>query len=380
MDSKKYILLTIDVEDWFQVENFRPWIPFETWDQRELRVEHNTHRLLDLFDSFEVVHRAGSMTHGVEGTANKTEELEGFRRRRIGVSQFHPGTEKKKYPKNPVNPVGQNKNKIQATFFVLGWLADKLPNLVREIQSRGHEIASHGDNHNLCDRQSPAALKKELTDCKKKLEDIIGSQVFGYRAPNFSVNNDILNLVEDCGYRYDSSYNSFALHGRYGEVSLNGSSKKGLAHQMSADFFELPISNIYFRRPLSYVYPVKFFRRKTSEDNLTGELRATSSKRNDVNRFVLPWGGGAYFRLMPFPIFKQGIKKILSKESAYLFYVHPWELDPEQPEVVEANSFNKFKHYTNIRKSGDKLKKLIKSFNNCKFTTCSEYLKSLRQD
>ena len=106
MDSKKYILLTIDVEDWFQVENFRPWIPFETWDQRDLRVEKNVHRLLDLFDSFEVVHRAGSMAHGVEGTANKTEELEGFRRRRIGVSQFHPGTEKiKKYPEYPVNPV-----------------------------------------------------------------------------------------------------------------------------------------------------------------------------------------------------------------------------------------------------------------------------------
>ncbi len=107
-------------------------------------------------------------------------------------------------------------------------------------------------------------------------------------------------------------------------------------------------------------------------------LSATGSKRIDGNRFVLPWGGGAYFRLMPFAIFKLGVKKILSQQSAYLFYVHPWELDPEQPEVVQASAFNKLKHYTNIRKTGDKLKKLINSLNHCTFITCSEYLKQLR--
>jgi polysaccharide deacetylase family protein (PEP-CTERM system associated) len=403
MNSPKYILLTIDVEDWFQVENFKPWIPFETWDQRELRVEKNVHRLLDLFDSLEVAHRAGSIAHGAEDKAYKTEELKNFRRRRIGISQFHPGTEKiKKYPENPVNPVGQNNNKIEsnprsnyelksneqrdnhkgnneaatgmpsslpafqpsspsrpkATFFVLGWLADRLPHLVREIQSRGHEVASHGYNHILCNEQSPAALKKELTDSKKKLEDIIGSAVFGYRAPNFSVNDDILKLIEDCGYLYDSSYNSFALHGRYGKVSLNGSSKKGLAHQMSADFFELPISNIHIRYPLSF------------------EPSALSPRK----RFVLPWGGGAYFRLMPFPIFKLGVKNILNKENAYLFYLHPWEIDPDQPVVKNAPARFKFRHYSNLSKSLNKLIKFIDSFPKCQFITCSQYLKSIRQD
>ena len=219
--------------------------------------------------------------------------MDSFRRRRIGVSRFHPGTEKiKKYPENPVDPVGQNKNKIQATFFILGWIADKLPHLVREIQSRGHEVASHGYNHNLCNRQSATGLKKEFkSTAKKNWKTSPAHTVIGYRAPNFSVNDDILKLIEDCGYFYDSSYNSFALHGRYGKISLNGHIKKGIAHQISDNFFELPISNLTMR----YVYPVKFFQRKTSEADLTGELSATGSKRNDGNLFVLPWEAALIF-------------------------------------------------------------------------------------
>jgi len=364
MDKEKYILLTIDVEDWFQVENFRPWIPFETWDQRELRVERNVHQLLNLFDSIKLTayssqlieknDSADSMnpnrsiearSQRVESTLDKTEKLESFRRRRIGVSQFHPGTEKiKTYLENPVNPVGKNKNKLRATFFVLGWIADKLPHLVREIQSRGHEVASHGNEHNLCDRQTAAELKNDLIESKKKLEDIIGSSVKGYRAPNFSVNDDILKLIEDCGYSYDSSYNSFGLHGRYGRISLNGHIKKGIAHQISENFFELPISNLA----------------------LKGR--------------ALPLGGGGYFRLIPYAFFRFGVQLILKKNRAYVFYMHPWELDPEQPKVKQASLINKFKHYTNIRITGDKLERLIKSFDDCRFTTCSEYLKSLSQD
>ena len=114
------LLLTIDVEDWFQVENFKPWIPFSSWSSRELRVENNTHRLLDLFDSF----------HG----------------------------------KRTVDS-GQN-CKIAATFFILGWIAERLPNLAREIHSRGHEVASHGYNHNLCTEQSHGDLKNDLTKAR----------------------------------------------------------------------------------------------------------------------------------------------------------------------------------------------------------------------
>jgi polysaccharide deacetylase family protein (PEP-CTERM system associated) len=353
MDKEKYILLTIDVEDWFQVENFKPWIPFETWDQRELRIEKNTNRLLDLFDSFEAPHRTRSIAQGGEGTVYKKEELE-----------------QKKYHQNPVNPVRQNKKKIQATFFILAWIAERLPNLVREIHSRGHEVASHGYNHNLCNQQAHADLKKDLTESKKLLEDIIGAPILGFRAPNFSIDDGILKLIEDCGYFYDSSYNSFGLHGRYGKISMNGYKKFGISHKISNNFFELPISNIHFRFPLSYVCPVKLFRKKHSEANLSREPSALITHK----RFVLPWGGGGYFRLIPYRFFKHGLQSILKKDGAYVFYIHPWEFDSEQPKVDNAFHLSKFKHYTYIRKTEKKLKKLIKNLSHCQFITCSQYL------
>jgi len=127
---------------------------------------------------------------------------------------------------------------------VLAWIAERLPHLVREIHTRGHEVASHGYYHNLCNQQSPNALKKDLTDSKKLLEDIIGSPVVGYRAPSFSINKDILKIIKDCGYLYDSSYNSFALHSRYGQVDLSMNGKKGVAAKLSDTFYEFPVSNI----------------------------------------------------------------------------------------------------------------------------------------
>jgi len=338
MNSEKTILLTIDVEDWFQVENFRPWIPFETWGQQELRVEKNTHRLLDLFDSIEMqpanfpISKPQADDYELSFVSNQL--------------------------KNDGQPTTNNAHtkKVKANFFVLGWIAERLPHLVREIQSRGHEVASHGYNHNLCNQQSTFDLKKELTESKKLLEDITGSPVLGFRAPNFSVNDEVLKTIEDCGYLYDSSYNSFSLHDRYGTISLNGQAKKGIAHKLSDNFFELPISNLCFRNPMSYL------------------LSATSLKRKDRDRFVLPWGGGAYFRLMPLPVFTAGVKNILKEKNAHLFYLHPWEVDAEQPKVAVASYLNKIKHYTNVRQTEMKLKKLIKNLSHCRFITCSRYL------
>ncbi|MDL1968851.1 MAG: polysaccharide deacetylase family protein, partial [Deltaproteobacteria bacterium] len=129
-----HILLTIDVEDWFQVENFKQWIPFSSWSSYELHVEKNTHQLLDLMDSI-TLEPSSLLASQLPSSAN--------------------------LPK--------------ASFFVLGWLAERLPGLVREIHSRGHEVASHGYNHNLCNQQSCEDLKKDLKDSKKLLEDIIGS-------------------------------------------------------------------------------------------------------------------------------------------------------------------------------------------------------------
>jgi len=200
------ILITIDVEDWFQVENFKQYIPFSTWSSHEFRVEKNVHRLLDLFDS----------------------------------CNPQPATHKR------------HAHIVRCTFFILGWLAERLPHLVREIQKRGHEVASHGFNHNLCNKESSHNLKQDLLDSKKLLEDIISAPVLGFRAPSFSISDDTLKVIEECGYLYDSSFNSFAMHGRYGKILLNSYTKKGLSYRVSNNFFELPISNLEFNYPFSY--------------------------------------------------------------------------------------------------------------------------------
>ena len=279
------ILITVDVEDWFHVENFKQYIPFSSWSTCELRVEKNTHRLLDLFDICSTTH-----------------------------------------------------NSIKTTFFILGWVAERLPHLVSEIFKRGHEIASHGYSHGLCFNCSASHLKKDLYDSKKLLEDITGASVFGYRAPSFSINNDILKIIEDCDYLYDSSYNSFDRHGRYGHVVLNGNKRNGISVEILNDFYEIPISNI------------------------------------TVGNLVLPWGGGGYFRLIPFPLFLLGVQSILKRENAYLFYIHPWEVDPDQPKVSAVSTSYRIRHYVNLKKTYSRLAKLLKSFNKHCFVTCRQYL------
>ena len=292
MHEGKSILLTIDVEDWFQVENFKSWIPFSSWDSCELRVEKNTHQLLDLFDS-----------------------------------------------------CSSTQNQIKATFFVLGWIAKKLPQLVLEIQSRGHEVASHGYYHNRCDQQIFSELKKDLENSKKLLEDIIGSPVIGYRAPSFAINNDILKLIEDCGYLYDSSYNSFSLHDRYGSLDLSKSIKKEAAYLLSDKFYEMPVSNL--------------------------KLKTQSME--------LPWSGGGYFRMIPLPLFTAGVNTILNQNNTYIFYMHPWEIDPDQPKVDNAPAFFKFRHYLNLKSTRKKLLRFIKRFKQHKFISCGQYIARNRE-
>ena len=309
------LLFTIDVEDWFQVENFKQYIPFSSWSSHELRVEKNTHRLLDLLDS------AGFQYLGTRNSKLVT------------------------------------RNQIYATFFVLGWIAERLPHLVKEISSRGHEIASHGYYHRLCTECSPRDLKKDLTKSKGILEDMIGSPVYGYRAPSFSISDDILKIIEDCGYLYDSSYNSFAMHGRYGRISRFHNGQKGIAYKISrtpnskltthnsqlTTFYELPISNLRFAHQ------------------------------------VFPWGGGGYFRLIPFSFFRLGVQAILKKDHAYLFYMHPWEIDENQPRVEHASVSYKFRHYINVNRTHAKLSKLINGFKQHRFITCNQYIKELEK-
>ena len=338
-------MLTIDVEDWFQVENFKPWIPFSTWDQCELRVERNVHRILDLFDSIDLHPQPFNDEYSPIPSTHK------------------PTTINPTNPTNPTNSINSTNptNSIystnpKATFFILGWIAERLPHLVREIKKRGHEVASHGYNHELCDQIPHNDLKNDLLKSKKLLEDIIGEPVYGYRAPNFSINEDILKIIKACGYLYDSSYNSFSLNDRYGKVDLSKYKNIGIATKLSENFYELPISNLNFNYPFSF------------------QLSAMSSGQNDKKRFVLPLGGGGYFRLMPFHVFKYGVKSILNKGRDYLFYMHPWEIDPEQPRVREASKRYKFRHYINLDKTHSKLTRLIESFNQCRFINCKQYL------
>lgn len=299
--EQKTILITIDVEDWFQVENFKPWIPYSSWDKSELRVETNTHKLLDLFDA-------------------------------LGNSDKKGGS-------------SNNSNlKIQGTFFFLGWIAKRLPELVREIKKRGHEIASHGYNHNRCNTETRAQLFNDLTRSKKLLEDIIGGPVSGYRAPNFSINDDVLNIIEKCGYLYDSSYNSFDKHDRYGKITTKHFQYKNGAFKISNTFYELPISNLKTR----------------------------------YKKVVLPWGGGGYFRLIPNLVFNMGIRSILKSDSPYMFYIHPWEIDPSQPRVTKASPTYRFRHYVNLKRTEKKLIGLVKHFQRSEFITCGQYISKIK--
>ena len=284
-----YILITVDLEDWFQVENLRPHFPHHIWDSCELRIEASTHKLLDLFDQHEVL----------------------------------------------------------ATFFVLGWIAERCPSLVQEIHARGHEVASHGYNHKLCSQLSTSDLRDDLYRSKALLEDITGQPVYGYRAPSFSISDEILKIIEQCGYLYDSSYNSFAMHGRYGRIYIPPGKSNGSAFKMSDRFYELPISNLEFT-----IHHSPF----------------------TINNFVFPWGGGGYFRLLPISLFIRGVKRILKQHGYYVFYCHPWEFDPDQPRVDSLRSDLRFRHYVNLKRSLAKLASFISVFSSCSFVSCYDYL------
>jgi len=287
-------LITVDVEEWFQVENFKAHIAGDTWNARESRVQGSVQRLLDLFDSLETP------------------------------------------PK--------------ATFFVLGWIAERMPDLVRTIQDRGHEIASHGYGHDMCDRMSARQLARDLSDSKNLLEQIIGRPVLGYRAPSFSISEPVLEILAECGYTYDSSYNSFGLNKRYGRLALPQVNDGTIIHPIGP-LIELPISNLSFSFP------------------------GRNGKGNGKDLQV-PIGGGAYFRIMPLAAFTAAVRRYMHLHGAYLFYLHPWEVDPDQPRVADASRFARFRHYTNLKRTRVKLNRLITMFKSCRFITCAQYLQS----
>lgn len=272
--------LTVDVEDYFHVSAFSECIDPKDWDSYPLRVEGNTRRLLDLFD-----------LHGVN-----------------------------------------------ATFFVLGWVAQRTPELVQEIAARGHEVACHGQSHQLVYNQSRKIFREETIRSKSLLEDIIQAPVLGYRAASYSITARslwALDIIADAGFEYDSSI--------------------------------FPVHHDRYGIPDALVHP---YRMKTPNGSWLVEFPLSTAR---VLGFRLPVAGGGYFRLYPYGLTRAGLKRINDRENKpFIFYLHPWEIDHEQPRI-KANWLSRFRHYNNLDRCESRLRKLMMDFS---FTTARRVLRS----
>ena len=258
--------MTIDVEDYFQVSAFAPHIARSEWNTRECRVERNVNSILDM--------------------------------------------------------LAQRDTK--ATFFTLGWVADRYPQLVRQIVQQGHELASHGYGHERASDQSEEAFFTDIHLAKIVLEDLTGSEVKGYRAPSFSIGDKNL-WAFDCllraGYRYSSSVYPIR-HDHYGMPD-----SPRFAYEVRPGLMEIPITT----------------------------LRVLN--RN------LPSSGGGYFRLLPYPVSRWMLNRVnASERKSGVFYFHPWEMDPEQPRIAGISSKTRFRHYFNIDRMEGRLKQLLRDF------------------
>lgn len=263
--------LTIDVEDYFQVNAFVRHVRRDEWDRYPLRVGQNTARILELLDEYG----------------------------------------------------------IRATFFVLGWVAERVPGLVKEIHAKGHEIACHGYGHDLIYSIGPDAFRADIRRSKQILEDQCGQRVQGYRAPSYSVTGRslwALDILIEEGFSYDSSIFP-VYHDTYGVPD--------------APRFPHVIS-----RPAGSI----------SEFPLT-----TYPLRLGKKEYRLPIAGGGYLRLFPAELIRRGIESINQQEKQpAVLYFHPWEIDPEQPRI-KAGLKSRFRHYLNLDKTEGKLKHLIQN-------------------
>jgi polysaccharide deacetylase family protein (PEP-CTERM system associated) len=269
--------ISIDLEDWFCVHNLSGAIRREDWDTCELRVRDSTRRLIELFD----------------------------------------------------------RHNTRATFFVLGWVAERIPEVIRELEDRGHEIAAHGYNHLLLTEISPEEFDRDLA---RALEAIGGcgikSRPLGFRAPSFTMvkatKEWALPILEKHGFKYDSSVFPIGFHPDYGMVEAPLS-----PYKITADLHEFPMSCL----------------------EMFGK------------RF--PFSGGGYFRLFPYAYTKFCMQKVNAQGRPAVFYLHPWELDPGQPRVKNLSLSQRFRHYRNIDQTEKRLAKLLADF---KFTTIREVL------
>lgn len=273
--------MTIDVEDYYHVSAFGKVIAPEDWDQWPSRVEQNTDTLLGMFDD-----------------AN-----------------------------------------IKATFFVLGWVAERYPNIVKKLAANGHEVASHGYSHQLIYRQTPEVFKEETYRSKVLLEDQCGSAVQGYRAASYSITPKslwALDILGELGFTWDSSI--FPVHhDRYG---IPGSPEE----------------------PYTII---------TQSGHSLTEFPLTTAK---VFGQSVPAAGGGYFRQYPYALSRWLFNRAsLNQSKPQIFYLHPWEIDPEQPRVPGASWFSNFRHYTNLARCQPRLRQMLQDF---AFTTVTESIAS----
>ncbi len=256
--------LTIDVEEHFHAHAFEAVIARSAWDTYPSRVVANTRRILHLLGE-----------HGV-----------------------------------------------QATFFTLGWVADRHPDLVREIAAAGHEIATHGYWHELVYRQTPDEFAADLRRSLEAIGQALGgTPPTGYRAPSFSITARslwALDVLRDCDMAYDSSIFPLSAHDRYGIGDADR-----FANRLPAGLWEFPASTV----------------------RLAG--------RN------WPVAGGGYFRLLPLSITRRAIRHLNAEGHPAVVYLHPWEFDPEQPRVVGASSLSRFRHYVNLERTEARLRALL---------------------
>jgi len=258
--------LTIDVEDYFQVSAFAPYIARADWEQRECRVERNVDRILALLDEHDT----------------------------------------------------------EATFFTLGWIAERYPQLVRRIAEQGHEVASHGYGHQRASELSRAEFSADIQRAKGVLEGLTGQEVAGYRAPSFSIgtaNLWALDSLARAGHRYSSSIYPIR-HDHYGMPDA-----PRFMHQAADGLIEIPITTL------------RLFNRN------------------------LPSSGGGYFRLLPYALSRWMLQRVndADQESA-VFYFHPWEIDPGQPRIAGIDRRTRFRHYVNIQRMEGRLQSLLGDF------------------
>lgn len=257
--------LTIDVEDYFQVSAFAPHIPRSDWPVRECRVERNVDRILAMLDD----------------------------------------------------------HRTKATFFTLGWVAERYPDVIKRIVANGHELASHGYGHERASDQTPEGFFADIRVAKLILEDLAGHEVKGYRAPSFSIGEKNLwafECLERAGYQYSSSIYPIR-HDHYGMPDAPRH-----AHRVG-NLLEVPATTL------------RFFSRNW------------------------PASGGGYFRLMPYHVSRWMIRRVNTVDKLpAVFYFHPWEIDNDQPRIPNVSAKTRFRHYVNIDRMEYRLRRLLADF------------------